>query len=143
MKAPQFSEDLATLLEQFPNAKVVLTERDCEAVVRSAVSLAANQFAIQTDSADINEIEALWRHKIALRDKRVASALANWNGPVTRLRFDDLNSDWEAAIVRAYRGLGLTLTDVARANMRKTMAKGAKGAHTQHSAQLARFAEQA
>lgn len=143
MKAPQFSEDLATLLEQFPSAKVVLTERDKESVVRSAVSLAANQFAIQTDSADLNEIEALWRHKIALRDERVASALANWNGPMTRLRFDELNSDWETAIERAYRDLGLTLTDTTRTNMRKTMAKGAVGAHTQHSAQLNRFAEQA
>ena len=38
MKAPQLSEDLATLLEQFPDAKVVLTERDREAVVKSAVS---------------------------------------------------------------------------------------------------------
>ncbi|MEM6585683.1 MAG: sulfotransferase [Pseudomonadota bacterium] len=142
MKAPQFSEDLATLLKQFPDAKVVLTERDTETVVKSAVSLAANQFAIQTDSADLDEIETLWRHKIALREQRVASALANWDGAVTRLSFDELNTDWESAIERAYRELGLTLTPAARANMRTVMAKGAKGSHTQHSAQLDRFAKQ-
>ncbi len=142
MKAPQFSEDLATLLAQFPDAKVVLTQRDSEAVVKSAVSLAANQFAIQTDTADLGEIEALWRHKIALREERVTSALADWEGPVTQLSFDELNADWETAIERAYRELGLTLSDVARAGMRTVMAQSAKGAHTQHSAQLTRFAEQ-
>ena len=142
MKAPQFSEDLATLLEQFPDAKIILTQRETEAVLKSAVSLAANQFAIQTDNADLGEIEALWRHKIALRESRVASALSNWDGAVTRLNFDELNADWEGAIERAYQELDLTLTDAARSIMRKTMAKSAKGSHTQHSQQLGRFADQ-
>lgn len=142
MKAPQFSEDLATLLAQFPDARLVLASRDTQAVHRSAVSLAANQMAIQSDSCSVDQIKALWQHKIDLREQRVGAALADWNGPVTRLSFDALNADWEAEIARAYSELGLDLSSEALTSMRKMMAFSHKGAHRDHSAQLERFSSQ-
>ena len=141
MKVPAFAEDLATLLGEFPDARLVIAERDREAVLKSAVSLAANQMAIQSDSCDLARIEALWRHKIALREERMAEALGNWDGPVTRLDFDALNEDWEASIRRTYADLGLTLTERALVAMRAVMDESARGSHRDHSAQLARFAE--
>ncbi|MEM6266356.1 MAG: sulfotransferase [Pseudomonadota bacterium] len=142
MKAPQFSEDLTTLLFLFPDTRLVLADREHGAVHRSAVSLAANQMAIQSDNCKLAEIEALWQHKIALREKRIGAALNGWSGPITRLRFDDLNTDWEAEIRRAYRELQLPLTDEALTAMRKAMADNREGKHSIHSEQLARFAEQ-
>ena len=141
LKVPAFAEDLATLLALLPDARLVIAEREHEAVLKSAISLAANQMAMQSDSCCLKTIEARWRHKIALRDARMAEALAGWQGPVARASFDDLNADWEGAISSVYAGLGLELTAEARAAMRRTMAASESGHHRAHAEQLARFAE--
>jgi len=140
LKVPAFAEDLSTLLALFPDARLVIAERDHAAVLRSAVSLAANQMALQSDSCDLASIEARWRHKIALREARMAAALAGWQGPVARACFDALNADWQAAMSAIYADLGLALTPAALAAMRKVMAASADGHHHAHAAQLARFA---
>ena len=140
MKVPAFAEDLETLLALFPDARLVIAERDHTAVHRSAVSLCANQMAVQSDSCDIARIEALWRHKIALRETRLAMALADWQGPVAHLQFDALGEDWEREITRCYAELGLELTDAALAAMRAQMAGSESGDHRAHSEQLRRFA---
>jgi hypothetical protein len=140
LKVPAFAEDLATLLQQFPDARLVVAHREHDAVLRSAVSLAANQMAIQSDTCCLDAITARWQHKIALREARMAEALADWQGPVARLSFDALNADWETAIAGCYADLGLTLTPQALAAMRKQMTASETGHHHAHSAQLARFA---
>ena len=140
LKVPAFAEDLATLLDLLPEARLVLAERAHDAVLRSAVSLAANQMAVQSDSCDLARIEARWRHKIALREERIAAALEGWQGPRARASFDAINADWEGAITRIYADLGLPLTPPALAAMRKVMAASEGGQHHAHAAQLARFA---
>jgi len=139
LKVPAFAEDLATLLAIFPDARLVIAHRDHAAVLKSAVSLAANQMAVQSDACDLARIEARWRHKIALREERIAAALDGWQGPVARLEFEEINADWEGAIGRCYAALGLTLTPAALAAMRRMMAASASGHHHAHAAQLARF----
>jgi len=141
MKVPAFAEDLWTLLVQFPDARLVVAEREREAVLKSAVSLAANQMAIQSDDCCLDAIEARWRHKIALREARMAETLAHWRGRIAWASFTDLNADWEAAIARCYSGLGLTLTPEALVAMRKTMAESEGGQHHAHAEQLARFSQ--
>ncbi len=140
LKVPAFAEDLATILALLPDARLVIAERDHDAVLRSAVSLAANQMAMQSDTCRLEDIEARWRHKIALREARMAEALSGWEGPVARLTFDGLNAGWESAIARAYADLALALTPEARAAMRKVMAASEGGHHRAHAEQLARFA---
>ena len=141
MKVPAFAEDLGTLLATFPDARLVLATREHQAVLKSAVSLAANQMAVQSDTCDMAAIEARWRHKIALREERIAEALAGWQGPVARLHFDEINADWEGAIRRCYADLGLALTPAALAAMRAVMAASEGGHHHAHREQLARFAK--
>lgn len=141
MKVPAFAEDLGTLLATFPDARLVLATREHQAVLKSAVSLAANQMAVQSDTCDMAAIEARWRHKIALREERIAEALAGWQGPVARLHFDEINADWEGAIRRCYADLGLALTPAALAAIRAVMAASEGGHHHAHREQLARFAK--
>jgi hypothetical protein len=141
LKVPAFAEDLDTLLSLFPDARLVLASRDHAAVLKSAVSLAANQMAVQSDACDLAEIEALWRHKISLREARLAAVLAGWQGPAARLDFAQLSADWESAIRQCYRELGLALTPAALGAMRRVMAASARGAHHSHAAQLAGFGE--
>jgi len=140
MKVPAFAEDLSTILALFPDARLVIAEREHEAVLKSAVSLAANQMAIQSDSCCLTAIEARWRHKIALREARMAQALADWQGPVASACFNALNADWKSAITRIYADLGLALTPQALAAMRRVMAASQGGHHHAHAEQLARFA---
>jgi hypothetical protein len=140
MKVPAFTEDLWTLLVQFPEARLVIAEREHEAVLKSAVSLAANQMALQSDACCLAAIEARWRHKIALREARMAETLAHWRGRIAWASFADLNADWEQAIARCYRDLGLSLTPEALVQMRRVMAASANGQHHAHAAQLARLA---
>jgi hypothetical protein len=140
LKVPAFAEDLTALLLLFPDARLVIADRAHDAVLRSAVSLAANQMAIQSDSCDLARIEARWRHKIALREARMTEALADWQGPIARLTFEDLNADWEGAIARCYADLGITLTGPALLAMHAVMAASEAGQHHDHAAQLARFA---
>jgi hypothetical protein len=141
LKVPAFTEDLATLLALYPDARLVLATREHEAVLKSAISLAANQMAMQSDSCCLDAIEARWRHKIGLREARMAEALASWQGPLARASFDALNHDWEAAITGIYADLGLALSPEARAAMRKVMAASEVGHHHAHAAQLTRFAQ--
>jgi hypothetical protein len=141
LKVPAFAEDLATLLALFPDARLVIAEREHEAVLKSAISLAANQMAMQSDTCCLEQIEARWRHKIALREARMAAALADWHGPTARACFDALNADWESAITGIYADLGLAVTPEARAAMRKVMAASEDGHHHDHAEQLARFAD--
>ncbi|MEE4538824.1 MAG: sulfotransferase [Erythrobacter sp.] len=140
LKVPAFSEDLAVLLEQFPDARIIVAERETAAVLRSAVSLVANQMAVQSDTCDLTWIEGEWRRKLALRDARMQRALSGWTGPVARLSFDALNADWESEIRRAYRDLAMPLTLRALDAMRTAMAESHTGHHRAHSEQLARFA---
>lgn len=139
LKVPAFAEDLATLLALMPDARLVLAQRERAAVLRSAVSLAANQMAMQSDTCDLADIEARWRHKIALREERVAAALEGWTGPTARLTFDELNADWEGAIARCYADLGMALSAPALMAMHKVMAASQDGQHHAHAEQLARF----
>lgn len=143
LKVPAFAEDLPALLSEFPDARLVLAERDHEEVLKSAISLSANQMAVQSDSCAMDRIEALWRHKIALRSERLAKAIGSWRGPIAKLHFDALNSDWESAMQRCYNDLGLELSESASAAMRAEMKRSATGHHTGHSAQLRGFEQNA
>ena len=143
LKVPAFSEDLAAILTVFPDARLVIAQRNHDCVLRSAVSLVANQMAIQCDSCDLAWIEAEWRRKLALREARMAAALADWSGPTVRLHFDALNADWEGEIARTYAELGIDLTPAALAAMHREMAGSEGGHHEAHSAQLAHFAKSA
>ena len=139
LKVPAFTEDIPALLAEFPDARLVIAERDHAAVHRSAVSLSANQMAVQSDSCDLARIEALWSHKIELREARMEAALKDWSGPISRLSFDALTADWEREITRCYSELGLDLSPQALAAMRQQMAASASSQHHDHSQQLERF----
>ena len=141
MKVPQFAEDLPALLAQFPDARLVVSQRDEEDVLRSSVSLVANQMTIQSDSANLDWIETEWRRKIALRRDRLSEAMQNHEGVIAEVDFERLSSDWHSEMSRAYRALGSTLSDQALAAMERVMTKSEGGAHTVHAAQLNQFEE--
>lgn len=133
MKCPQFCEQLPALLEQFPDARLVVTHRTHDEVLASSVSMVSAQMAFQTDHASLDAIESEWRRKLALREVRVEAALADWHGPVARVDYAALDADWRGEIERTYAALGLALTPAALAAMEAEQAKSARDAHHAHA----------
>ena len=139
MKVPQFAEELPALLAQFPDARLVVAGRHDEDVLRSSMSVVANQMTIQCDDVDLQWIEAEWRRKLELRHTRVQSALAEFDGPVAHVHFDELGADWESEISRIYAELNIALSPEALTAMRLEMQSSENGEHSEHAAQLETF----
>ena len=139
LKCPQYSEDLDTLLAEFPDARVVVTRRSFQEVLASTVSVVASQMAYQTDSASLPEIEREWRRKLALREARTTKALEGFAGPVAEVHFADLNRDWHCEVRRIYTALGLELTPAALAAMEREQAAATRSPHTRHAATYREF----
>ncbi len=140
LKCPQFAEDLPALLAQFPDARIIHCQRDHEDVLASSVSMVASQMAFQGGTHDVADLESEWRRKIALRETRMAEALATFTGPVATVRFEKLNANWQACMADTYATLGLDFTAGARSKMAEELAGSQEAAHTQHKAQLEAFA---
>ncbi|MDN3644885.1 sulfotransferase [Pontixanthobacter aestiaquae] len=136
MKVPQFSEDLTELLAQFPEARIVVAERDAESTIRSSVSLVANQMGMQSDHIDLERIETEWARKTRLRRYRATKALADFGGRIAHVDFAALDANWEAAIKTVYAALDIPLTETALEAMRSEQDRADKSAHKKHRAQL-------
>jgi len=139
LKCPQFAEDLPELLAVFPDARLVVTRRDHGEVLASTVSMVASQMAFQTDHAALDEIEAEWRRKLALREARVAQAVEGFAGKACHVRFEALGADWRGEIARVYAALGLDLTEAALRAMAAEQKRSEGDRHHGHAGQLARF----
>jgi hypothetical protein len=139
MKVPQFSEDVAALLAQFPDARIVVSHRSSDDTFRSSVSMVANQMAIQSDHIDLAWIEQEWRRKIALRQDRMSTPLAQFSGPIATIDFDRLGADWEAEMRTLYGALGMELSPQALTAMRAEMRSSENGKHRAHAEQIKRF----
>ena len=139
MKVPQFAEDLPALLEQFPDARIVVAERDTEETIRSSVSLVANQMGMQSDQADLEQIRQEWARKTQLRKTRMDTALADFTGPLAKVDFAALDDDWEQAIAKLYKALDIDFTATALAAMRNEHRRSGKDAHRHHRSDLGRL----
>lgn len=139
LKCPQYSEDLPALLEQFPDARLVMTHREGPEVLASSVSMVASQMVPQSDDLAIGDIEAEWRRKLALREERIERALGAFSGAVAHVQFDALNADWLSEIRRVYSELGLEFTDKSETAMQAEHSRSGKQKHAEHKAQIASF----
>ena len=140
LKVPQFAEDLPVLLQQFPDARLVVTRRDPADVLASSASLVANQRTIQSDKVDFDKVESECARKITLREQRIDETLAAHDGPVAEVSFSELDEGWQAPVERVYRQLGLKLSDEARAGMAQEMDGSRNGAHESHALQYKEMA---
>ena len=139
LKLPQLVQDLPTVLQALPEARLVLVTRERGAVVASAASLVATQRRTQSDAVDLHEIGADWSRKVALREERLAQARSIAKGAGAEVDFAELDADWEAAVERLYAGLGLTLGDTARAAMRRYVRKAEREPRHRHRYRPADF----
>ena len=139
LKCPKFAEDIPALLAELPGTRLVVTRREPDDVLASSVSLVAAQSAFQSAELSLEKIRQEWARKLALREERMAAALADFTGPLACVDFAALGRDWQSEIAQIYAALGLTLTDEALEGMGAEQARAANGAHHAHRSQIAGF----
>lgn len=139
LKVPQFTQDLASLLQVFPDARLICLDRPFDALVASSASLVRNQMAVQSDDVDPHWIGREWAGKIALRQARTRAVRARSNIPQIDLSFQAMNSDWRGEMRRVYRFLEMPLERVVEARMERYLARSRKHKLDRHSYSLAEF----
>lgn len=123
LKSPQFTADPESLLEAFPDARLICLHRDWAEVVASSASLVWNQRRVHSDAADKAAIGAEWLAKTALRARRTAAfRAAHPNVRQIDISYEETNRDWDGTIARVYRFLGLDLPGATLTRMRRLMA---------------------
>lgn len=133
LKCPQYAEDLGALIDQFPDARVVVTRRDRCEVMRSTVSVVASQMAYQSDAPSLKAIEREWERKLTLREERMTAALAGFSGKAVAVDFADLSADWRGQMARVYSALDMELTPAALAAMEREQHTARRSPHLQHA----------
>ena len=123
LKLPQFSQDLDAVLQTFPDARIVVLQRDAVRIVGSSASLVHNQMTVQSDRVDRTWIGQECLRKVALRQRRVTQARARHDGPSVDVAFSDMQADWRAQMRKVYAAMGMPLDREAERGMERFMRK--------------------
>ncbi len=103
LKTPQHMLDLPALLKVFPDARLIFTHREPQAVVGSSCSLVWNQMIIHSDHVDPHEIGQEWLRKTELQITRMRQArLQIPENQRIDLRYEDMDRDWTAVMRKVY-----------------------------------------
>ncbi|WBH15910.1 sulfotransferase family protein [Sphingomonas radiodurans] len=123
LKLPQFTQDLAAVLDIFPDARLVCLDRPAIATVASSASLVHSQMRVQSNAVDPHWVGAECLRKVALRQRRTAEARRAAEVPQVDVGFEAVGADWRTEMKRVYRMLGLPLTDEVAARMARYLAR--------------------
>ena len=114
LKTPQHMLDLKALLNVFPDARLIFTHRDPNAVVGSATSLAWNQTIIYSDDPDPAQMGEEWLRKTRLQVERMQEAREELSPDrYIDVQYDDMESDWRGTMERVYRFLEFDMAPAA------------------------------
>ncbi|WP_428027272.1 sulfotransferase family protein [Altererythrobacter sp.] len=110
LKTPQHMMDLPALLKVFPDARLIFTHRDPQAVVGSAASLAWNQTILYSDDVCSKRVGREWLRKTELLIERMRNARDSIpRDRMIDVQYDDMERDWRGTMERIYRFLGLDI----------------------------------
>jgi hypothetical protein len=132
LKSPQHLEQLAPLIETFPDATVILTHRDPVSVVRSAITMLAYGARIRRTRVDTRDIAAYWIDRIerllgaCVRDRERVPAAQSID-----VLFHEFMADDVAMVERIYDLAGLPMTRDARARLDVFMGDNPRGKYGQ------------
>lgn len=132
LKCPAYGDMAEALMTTFPDAAVIHLSRDPAKVVASSASLVTEQRRIHSETIDRHAIGQEWLDRTVRRQRLVAAARsARPQVAAFDLHYDEMTADWEGAMHRCYRFLGLPLTAPVLCAMRRYMARAR--AHRGHS----------
>jgi hypothetical protein len=134
LKSPEHLLRLRSLVEMYPDAKIVYCHRDPLAVCASEASLIARLQGIGSAAVDVSaragELAAIFARMLDEAQRfRAAGAPADL---FYDLHFDDLEADPMAALAGVYRHLGVEMSDVARTRLETFVAENPRHGRGTH-----------
>lgn len=139
LKLPQFTQDLAAVIDVFPDARLICLDRPLSETVASSASLVYSQMRTQSDAADPRWIGREWLRKILLRQERTARARRAADVAQIDVGFEAVGGDWRGEIRRVYRLLGVPLTATVEERMARYLAQPQHGGLARHRYALGDF----
>lgn len=134
LKSPEHLLRLRSLVETYPDARIVYCHRDPLDVCASEASLITRLQGIGSASVDASakagELAAIFARM--LDDARRFRAAGAPAGLFHDLHFDDLEADPMAALSGVYRHLGVEMSDVARTRLERFVAENPRHRHGTH-----------
>jgi hypothetical protein len=123
LKDPTHSVFLDAILELFPDALFVFTHRDPATTMSSLCSLYAYTRALFSDDVDPHALgpELMTSYLPSSLERALVTADALPPGRVAHVRHVDVRHDPIATMEKAYRDLGMELSDPARTAMREML----------------------
>lgn len=123
LKCPAYGDMADALFDAFPDASVIHLGRHPMKVVASSASLVFEQRRIHSDAVNREAIGAEWFTR-TLERQRQQDAARRRHPRVAALDlfYDEVSSDWRAAMQRVYRFIGEPLTNEALHGMERYLA---------------------
>ena len=133
LKTPHHCLALDALLEQYPDARLVMTHRDPVTVIASLCSLVRSLSGTFSDADHGAYINERWTDVASTLVERVmAWRDTNGSDRFVDVAYDDLVGDPIAAIRRVYERFGEELGAPAEAAMRRYLVEQPHGVHGRH-----------
>jgi len=136
LKAPSHFPVLGTLLEVYPDARIVLTHRDPTKILPSVASILYSTMWVRTDEVDTAALLGWFTGETcaALIDRMVALRESGKVDPkqFCDVRYADLVQRPIPTIAGIYEHFGISLSAEAERRMREYLAAKPKGKHGEH-----------
>ena len=135
LKAPSHMAALQSLLDEYPDARIVMTHRDPLKSMGSTASILSALSWMRSDDADIDTIKAGFGGEgMAHRLEAAMAARAQVSErQFFDVRYQDMLSDPFGTIGKVYDHFGIEYTEEAERRMRDYLANKPQGKHGQHS----------
>ncbi len=132
MKSPPNMENLAAILNVYPDATMIIAHRDPVAVIQSAITMIAYWDRIRRSEADLPGLAALWIDRVETTLRRCVHDRGLMPQDRTMdVLFHEYMADEKGTIERAWRLAGLPLTDEASRRIDAYLAGNRRGRHGQ------------
>ena len=133
LKTPAHLGVLPTLLQQYPDARLVWTHRQPLDAIASFASLATNLRSGFSDAVDPMQVGAQeMSHSYAVTQRAVEARSGIDSQQLLDVSFDEICGDPMAVVMQIYAHFGLTLTAEANDNMRRYLQQRPRYLYGEH-----------
>ena len=136
LKSPAHLHLIDTLLDVFPDARIVHTHRDPIKVCASVASLTATLRGASTDTIDLHEIgrqQVDWWAKLIAKSLEQRKRLAHMSEQFFDVKMSETVSDPIDVVRRMYAHFGYSLSDEVQAKMLAFLRDNSRDKHGSHT----------
>ncbi len=140
LKTPHHSEQLAAIMDIFPEATLIQTHRDPMATLASCCSLMAHSQALSTDAVNPHAIGQHWLRKVARMAEQAEKARQNNpDRQIIDIHYRDLLAAPKSIIASIYEARGTSLSGPSEAAIDASLARPRPHAARRHAYHLSDF----